>query len=90
MLASYLTYPQEDVQEDFGWKLVHGEVFRSPRYSMMLSVFVGNGAQVCAMTGVTLGLLHQQRSEILALTSRQYLRCSDFCLHQTGVPSLLL
>lgn len=24
---------------------------------MMLSMFVGNGAQLCAMTGVTLGLL---------------------------------
>lgn len=48
---------QEDVQEDFGWKLVHGEVFRSPRYSMILSMFVGNGAQLCTMTGVTLGLL---------------------------------
>lgn len=44
----------EDVQEDFGWKLVHGEVFRSPRYSMVLSMFVGNGAQLCAMTGITL------------------------------------
>jgi len=56
--------PQEDVQEDFGWKLVHGEVFRSPRYSLILSVFVGNGAQLCAMTGVTLGLLGQQLPEM--------------------------
>ena len=35
----------------------------------MLSVFVGNGAQLCAMTGVTLGLLKQQRSMIPALKS---------------------
>ncbi|CCM01117.1 uncharacterized protein FIBRA_03165 [Fibroporia radiculosa] len=44
----------EDVQEDWGWKLVHGEVFRSPRNPMILSVLVGNGAQLCAMVGVTL------------------------------------
>jgi transmembrane 9 superfamily protein 2/4 len=46
---------QEDVQEDWGWKLVHGEVFRTPRYPLLLSVMVGNGAQLCAMVGVTLG-----------------------------------
>ncbi|EGN99728.1 hypothetical protein SERLA73DRAFT_106457 [Serpula lacrymans var. lacrymans S7.3] len=44
----------EDVQEDWGWKLVHGEVFRTPRYPMILSVMVGNGAQLCAMIAVTL------------------------------------
>ncbi|KAH8119533.1 Nonaspanin [Phellopilus nigrolimitatus] len=44
----------EDVQEDFGWKLVHGEVFRAPQNPLILSVIVGNGAQLCAMVGVTL------------------------------------
>lgn len=44
----------EDVQEDWGWKLVHGEVFRKPSNPLVLSVLVGNGAQLCAMVGVTL------------------------------------
>ncbi|KAF9012356.1 hypothetical protein BDQ17DRAFT_1343744 [Cyathus striatus] len=44
----------EDVQEDWGWKLVHGEVFRTPKNPMILSVMVGNGAQLCAMVGITL------------------------------------
>ncbi|KAG7449497.1 uncharacterized protein BT62DRAFT_985108 [Guyanagaster necrorhizus] len=44
----------EDVQEDWGWKLVHGEVFRTPRFPLALSVMVGNGAQICAMVSVTL------------------------------------
>ncbi|KAI0355555.1 Nonaspanin [Trametes cingulata] len=44
----------EDVQEDWGWKLVHGEVFRTPQNPMALSVLVGNGAQLCAMVAVTL------------------------------------
>jgi transmembrane 9 superfamily protein 2/4 len=47
---------EEDVQEDYGWKLVHGEVFRTPQNPLLLSVFVGNGAQLGAMAGVTLGL----------------------------------
>ncbi|PWN53773.1 hypothetical protein IE53DRAFT_383711 [Violaceomyces palustris] len=44
----------EDVQEDFGWKLVHGEVFRPPKSPMLLSVLVGSGSQLVAMAAVTL------------------------------------
>ncbi|KAH9166904.1 endosomal P24A protein [Lactarius sanguifluus] len=44
----------EDVQEDWGWKLVHGEVFRTPKNPLILSTFVGNGAQLCTMVGFTL------------------------------------
>ncbi|KAF8588664.1 endosomal P24A protein [Ramaria rubella] len=44
----------EDVQEDYGWKLVWGEVFRPPRNIMALSILVGNGAQLTTMVGVTL------------------------------------
>lgn len=42
------------MQEDWGWKLVHGEVFRTPQNPMILSILVGNGAQLFAMVGVTL------------------------------------
>lgn len=45
---------QEEAQEETGWKLVHGDVFRPPPLEMLLSVFVGNGVQVLTMTGVTL------------------------------------
>ncbi|KAG0765465.1 hypothetical protein G6F57_005541 [Rhizopus arrhizus] len=45
---------QEDVQEDYGWKLVHGDVFRPPQRAMLLSILVGSGAQIVAMTGLTL------------------------------------
>ncbi|RZF33981.1 hypothetical protein LSTR_LSTR006897 [Laodelphax striatellus] len=44
----------EDVQEEFGWKLVHGDVFRPPRKGMLLSVLLGSGVQVFFMTLVTL------------------------------------
>lgn len=44
---------EDDLQEDSGWKLVHGDVFRSPRYPMLLSVLLGSGAQLFVMTGFT-------------------------------------
>ncbi|CAK8698663.1 unnamed protein product [Clavelina lepadiformis] len=45
----------EEAQEEFGWKLVHGDVFRPPSKAMLLSVFTGVGTQVIAMTFITLG-----------------------------------
>lgn len=39
----------EEAQEETGWKLVHGDVFRPPQaYPMLLSVMVGTGAQIGA------------------------------------------
>lgn len=38
-----------EFHEDFGWKLVHGEVFRSPSKSMILSILVGSGIQLFFM-----------------------------------------
>ena len=44
---------QEDVQEDSGWKLVHGDVFRPPKYTLLLSVLLGSGSQLFMMVGAT-------------------------------------
>lgn len=44
----------DDFQEETGWKLIHGDVFRSPPKSMLLSVLVGSGAQLCLMTCCTI------------------------------------
>ncbi len=46
---------EDGVQEDSGWQLVHGDVFRPPRYPLLLSIFLGNGAQLFVMTGLTIG-----------------------------------
>lgn len=43
-----------NAQDDFGWKMVHADVFRPPRFRMLLSVLVGNGFQLAAMSSVTL------------------------------------
>ena len=45
----------DGVQEDSGWKLVHGDVFRPPKYPLPLSILVGNGAQLLMMAAMTIG-----------------------------------
>jgi transmembrane 9 superfamily protein 2/4 len=46
---------EDGVQEDSGWKLVHGDVFRTPKNPLLLAVVVGNGAQLFMMAGLTIG-----------------------------------
>lgn len=45
---------EDNIQEDSGWKLVHGDAFRSPNKSLLLSVFLGNGSQLFVITGTTI------------------------------------
>ncbi|KAF3563901.1 hypothetical protein DY000_02012807 [Brassica cretica] len=50
----YLDYPffehqERDVNEESGWKLVHGDVFRPPRGLVLLSAVVGTGAQLALL-----------------------------------------
>lgn len=45
---------EEEIQEESGWKLIHGDVFRPPAVSGLLSVLVGSGAQILVMTAITL------------------------------------
>jgi transmembrane 9 superfamily protein 2/4 len=45
----------EEAQEESGWKLVHGDVFRPPSTSpMILSIMAGSGLQVLTMTMITM------------------------------------
>lgn len=53
-IARYNQLDSEDVQEEFGWKLVHGDVFRPPKRGMLLSVLLGSGIQVLCMALITL------------------------------------
>lgn len=45
---------QEEAQEETGWKLVHGDVFRPPANSDLLCVYVGTGVQFFGMLLVTM------------------------------------
>ncbi|MBA0869452.1 hypothetical protein Goshw_028203 [Gossypium schwendimanii] len=45
---------QDEAQEETGWKLVHGDVFRAPINYGLLCVYVGTGVQIFAMSLVTM------------------------------------
>lgn len=45
--------PDEAIEET-GWKLVHGDVFRPPRYSRLFAALIGSGVQIFAMALITL------------------------------------
>ncbi|KAF9438457.1 hypothetical protein BGZ76_007711 [Entomortierella beljakovae] len=51
-------YNEEDMKDDqddgAGWKLVHGDVFRTPKYSSWLCAILGSGVQVIVMTVSTI------------------------------------
>nr|XP_023659902.1 transmembrane 9 superfamily member 4-like isoform X1 [Paramormyrops kingsleyae] len=40
---------QEETMEESGWKNIHGDVFRPPRYPMILSSLLGSGVQLFCM-----------------------------------------
>ncbi|GAB5566445.1 transmembrane 9 superfamily member 2 isoform X1 [Prionailurus iriomotensis] len=65
----------EDAQEEFGWKLVHGDIFRPPRKGMLLSVFLGSGTQILIMTFVT---LYQAFVKELELEMISFFACLGF------------
>ncbi|CAG0880593.1 unnamed protein product [Cyprideis torosa] len=45
---------REDTLEEMGWKLLHGDVFRPPRYRRLFCALFGSGIQVACMTIVTI------------------------------------
>lgn len=46
----------EEAQEETGWKLVHGDVFRTPQHPIALSVLVASGTQLLCMSTATLAI----------------------------------
>ncbi|CAI5759475.1 unnamed protein product [Candida verbasci] len=44
----------DDVNDESGWKLVHGDIFRKPENSLLLSVLIGSGVQIFFMVFVTI------------------------------------
>ena len=44
----------EEAQEETGWKLVHGDVFRAPPRASLLASLVGTGVQLLGMSVVTM------------------------------------
>ncbi|XP_044751616.1 transmembrane 9 superfamily member 4 [Coccinella septempunctata] len=44
----------DDAMEESGWKLVHGDVFRPPKYARLFSAIIGSGIQIFFMSLITL------------------------------------
>jgi transmembrane 9 superfamily protein 2/4 len=80
---------EDGVAEDSGWKLVHGDVFRTPKYPLLLSVLVGNGFQLFAMTAVTIGESANRHLESSRLISNQPSPSLDFSLLAIAALSVL-
>lgn len=57
-VARYSSVPTDeeraDDMEEYGWKLVHADVFRPPSYPMLISVLCGSGMQILLMSILTL------------------------------------
>ena len=51
-----LSSDEEFVEDTSGWKLLHGDVFRSPRYAGFLAPLIGSGMQLVFMTTGLLAL----------------------------------
>ena len=59
-----------DAEEESGWKLVHGDVFRAPRQLVILSALVGTGAQLAVLCLLVIllaiaGSQHETRGALL-------------------------
>ncbi|XP_077226323.1 transmembrane 9 superfamily member 1-like [Tasmannia lanceolata] len=57
---------ERDVNEESGWKLVHGDVFRPPHNLVLLSAVVGTGAQLAMLVLLVI---------ILAIIGMLYIGC---------------
>ncbi|KAF9921669.1 Transmembrane 9 super member 4 [Linnemannia zychae] len=45
---------KDDQDDGSGWKLVHGDVFRTPQYASLLCAVIGTGVQIIVMTVSTI------------------------------------
>ncbi|KAG2201812.1 hypothetical protein INT47_004369 [Mucor saturninus] len=68
-----LTDFDRDLGDEYGWKQVHGDVFRQPPRLMLMSSLMGTGSQLVILSGVVilytiLGDLYAERATILTAT----------------------
>ncbi|XP_015793422.1 transmembrane 9 superfamily member 3 [Tetranychus urticae] len=62
---------ERDLGDEYGWKQVHGDVFRNPSYPMMLSILIGTGYQIASVTFIVtifaiMGELYTERGSLLS------------------------
>lgn len=62
---------ERDLGDEYGWKQVHGDVFRAPGYPILLSVLIGTGYQIatvvfCVTIFAIFGELYTERGSMLS------------------------
>ena len=58
-IAKYNKMDDEDeTLEETGWKLVHGDVFRPPRWPRLLASLIGAGIQLFCAAFIVIGTYH--------------------------------
>lgn len=62
---------ERDLGDEYGWKQVHGDVFRPPAYPMLFSCFIGAGYQIATVVLIVtllaiLGELYTERGSLLS------------------------
>ncbi len=63
--ASSFSSQERDLGDEYGWKQVHGDVFRPATYPMLFSALIGTGYQtsivsLCVITFAILGELYTE------------------------------
>lgn len=48
------SFQERDLGDEYGWKQVHGDVFRTPAFPMLFSSLVGTGYHVFAVAIITI------------------------------------
>lgn len=68
---------ERDLGDEYGWKQVHGDVFRAPAHPMLFSAMIGSGYQcfivtLCVIVFSILGELYTERGSLLSTTILVY------------------
>ena len=58
-------FQERDLGDEYGWKQVHGDVFRPPTHALLFSAFIGVGCQLtvvvlCVIVFAILGELYTE------------------------------
>ena len=58
-------YQERDLGDEYGWKQVHGDVFRPASYPMVFSAAIGTGYHILVVSGcvITFAILGELYTE---------------------------
>ena len=79
----------KDISDDYGWKQVHGDVFRPPTQLSFLCALIGTGYQLCLLALLVIGFtivqdLYVERSSILTVSIFVYALTSTVAGYFSG------